>query len=286
MSVIVAGPMAVSAVAQAVSALYGVTAGVATAAFQGVVVVNQFFDNHIEEMKRHENPTVARSGRVLDAAKYGFGIGYVTSVAIIATGQVILGNTLAAGGTFATAAVLANPIAATCAAMGAVIYGYSALSDVEREELLSKISSGLEIGIELIKSIIRFVVDTAKELLSKENIAELKKFIATVAESFGRTLGDVTRKMKDRIADGLDVIKEKSGDAADVLSEGFETLTANAGDAIDVVAESVGKLKSSETKASAKAVLQKQSKGSAKPYDVATVGTLLNKKKRGPVRSN
>jgi hypothetical protein len=286
MTAIVAGPMAVSAIAQAVSALYGVTAGVATAAFQGVVVLNQFFDNHIEEMKTHENTTIARSGRVLDAAKYGFGIGYVTSVAVIATGQVILGNTLAAGGTFATALVLANPIAATCAAMGAVIYGYSALSDVEREELLAKISSGLAIGMELVKSIIRFVVDTAKALLSKENIAELKKFIATAAETFNRTLSDVTRKVKDRIADGLDVIKDKSGDAAEVISDGFETLAENAGDAFDKVSERVSKLKAPKKKAASKPALRKPSTGKTDSYDVAAVGTLLKKKQRGPVRSN
>ena len=164
----------------------------ATAAFQGVVVLNQFFDNHIEEMKRHENPTIARSGRVLDAAKYGFGIGYVTSVAIIATGQVILEH-LAAGGTFATAAVLANPIAATSAAMGAVIYGYSALSDVERKSCFRRSVADSRSALTW-SNHNPFVVDTAKALLSKENIAELKKFIATVAEYIRRTLSDVTRK--------------------------------------------------------------------------------------------
>ena len=35
-------------------------------------------------------------------------------------------------------------IAMTCAAIGAIYYGWSALSDVEREEMLDKLSKGLD----------------------------------------------------------------------------------------------------------------------------------------------
>lgn len=275
MSATIAANPTVSAIALAVSGLYEVSKVVATAGMQAAVALNVFFDRHIEEMKSHENTTVARTGRVLDSAKWGFGIGYVTSVTIIAAGQVILGNTLAAGGTVFTAAVVANPIAMTCGAMGAVIYGYSALSDVEREELLSKISGGLEIGIELVKSIIRFVVETAKALLSKENISELKKYIASVAESFGRTLSDVTRKVKDRIADGLDTIKDRSGEAAEAIGDGLETLAGNAGEAFEKVSEEVSKLKARKKRAANKPALRKPREGKSRSHDVKTVGTLL-----------
>lgn len=278
MSATMAANPAVGAIALAVSALYGATKSAATSGFTAAGLLNDYFNKHIEEMQGHENSTIARSGRVLEAAKIGFGIGYVTSVAIIATGQVILGNTLAAGGTVMTAAVATNPFAMTCAAMGAVIYGYSALSDVEREELVAKISTGLEIGIELVKSIIRFVVDTAKGLLSKENVAEMKNFIATVAETFGKTLSDVTRKVKDRISDGLDVVRANANDAAEVISLGFEALTDNATEALETVTKNVSSLTTSEKTIVRKRSLPIPSKGKAKPTDVSKVGTLIKRK--------
>ena len=39
-----------------------------------------------------ENVTISRTGRVLEMAKLGFGIGYLTSVVVIAVAQLLLGN--------------------------------------------------------------------------------------------------------------------------------------------------------------------------------------------------
>ena len=165
-------------------------------------------------------------------AKLGFGIGYITSVVIIAAGQLLLGNTLAATATVATAATLTNPIAMTCAAFGAIYYGWGALSDLERNEMLDKLSKGLDVGIELIRSILRFVIDTMKELLSPQNIAEIKKFIGSAAAVFGKTLGDVTHKATDIVADTFDVFKKTSGETfdktVDVASGAYQTVADTA----------------------------------------------------------
>jgi len=177
--------------------------------------INDFLNDHIEEMQKSENPTISRTGRVLEMAKYGFGIGYITPVVIIAAGQLILGNSLSAVTTAATTVTLTNPIAMTCAAVGAIYYGWSALSEQEKNELLEKLSHGLEIGIEMIKSVIRFVIDKTKEFWNSENLSEIKKNISTAAEIFGKTLGDVTHKISDKFSDGLNTIKTKTIDAMD-----------------------------------------------------------------------
>ena len=135
---------ALSVIAQAIKALYGAAED-----------INEFLDKHIVEMKDSENPTIARTGRVLEMAKYGFGIGYITPVIVIAVGQLLLGNPLSAAVTVVTAATFTNPIAMTCAAIGAIYYGWGALTEVERSEILEKLSNGLEVGIELIKSATR-----------------------------------------------------------------------------------------------------------------------------------
>lgn len=181
--------------------------------------LNEYVDKHIEDMKSSENPTISRTGRVLEGAKYGFGLGYVTPVIVLAVGQLLLGNSLAAVGTVASAAVLSNPIAMTCAAIGAIYYGWGALTDQEREEILDKLSAGFEVGIELIRSMVNFVVAKSSQLLSKENFEEIKKYITTAAGLFGRTLGDVTHKLTDIVSDGIDVVKTKTTTAIDKTSD-------------------------------------------------------------------
>lgn len=204
--------MVLSQMAQAIKGIYNIGSA-----------VNEFIDDHIDAMKKSENPTVSKTGRVLEMAKYGFGLGYMSSVTIIATGQLLLGNTLAAVGTVGTAAVLANPIAMTCAAFGAIYYGWSALSDAERNEILDKLRAGLEIGVETIKAIIAFVVKTTNEILSPENIAEFKAFIKTYAEKFGKSLSDVTGRMVDILKDAAEQTVKMSSEiyesTAGVLSE-------------------------------------------------------------------
>src|SRR3954466_12170657 len=69
-------------IARAIKGLYGVAGD-----------LGDFLDEHIQAMKGNENVVIARTGRVLEAAKYGFGLGYVSSTIIIAAGQMLLGNT-------------------------------------------------------------------------------------------------------------------------------------------------------------------------------------------------
>ncbi|OKY74079.1 MAG: hypothetical protein BM485_15815 [Desulfobulbaceae bacterium DB1] len=188
--------------------------------------INDFLNDHIEEMKRAENPTVSRTGSILEMAKFGFGIGFITPVAIIAAGQMILGNPLLAAGTIVTAPI--NPISMTCAAVGALYYGWGALTDQERNEMLEKISRGLEIGIEMIRSVIHYVIDKTKVLLTSKNLDEIKTYISSTAEKFGKTLYDVTKKLIDKVVDTFDKVKKTTGDAiektADCVSGACEAM--------------------------------------------------------------
>lgn len=226
-----------SIIALAIKTLYGVADN-----------LNDFLNNHIEEMKGAENPTISRTGRVLEMAKFGFGIGYITPVIIIGTGQLLLGNQLSAITTAATAATLTNPVAMTCASIGAIYYGWGALSDQERDELIEKLSKGIEVGFELIKSVVRFVIEKTTELLSSKNIAEIKKFIGTAAEVFGRSLGDVTHKITDVVGDTFDAFKEKTGKAfdksADLTFIAYDTIKETAVTATDGTKRTMKKLTS------------------------------------------
>lgn len=230
------GKVALSAMAGAIKALYGMAGD-----------VNDYLDKHIKDMMGSDNPTISRTGRILEMAKLGFGIGYITPVVVISVGQLLLGNTLSAITTVATAATLTNPIAMTCAAIGAIYYGWGALSDTEREEMLEKLTVGLEIGIELIKSIIRFVVDKTKDLLSSKNIEEIKKYIGSAAEIFGKSLGDVTHKFTDVVIGSFDVFKKTTSSAMertfDAASDAYQGVGSGVGMLKEIVGDAVVKTK-------------------------------------------
>jgi hypothetical protein len=66
---------ALTAMAKSIMALYGVVSD-----------LNGFLNDHIEKMAASENATIARTGRVIQGAKFGFGIGYIVPVAVIAVG--------------------------------------------------------------------------------------------------------------------------------------------------------------------------------------------------------
>jgi hypothetical protein len=232
-------PFRLNPVVDALRSLYGVVTD-----FAG------YLGGLVEEMKKSENSTISRTGMLLEAAKYGFGIGYITSVVVIALGQLILGNPLSAITTVATAAVGSNPIAMTCAALGAIYYGWSALSDEERDAVIHKLGAGLDIGIELIKSIAAFVVAKAKDLLSPEKRLEVKRSISDAARLFGRTLADVTgsiagrvigvaSSVKDSAVDAAGMIRNTAGDAADAIkgtaSETAESVKNTAADVADSI---------------------------------------------------
>lgn len=161
--------------------------------------INDFINDHIKVMQDSENLTISRTGRVLEGAKLGFGLGYISPVIAISAGQLILGNPMTAITTIAQAATLTNPIAMTCAAVGAVYYGWSALTDQEKDEIIEKLSKGLDIGVEMIKSVIRFVIEKTKALWDSENMSEIKGYISKAASLFGKTLGDISENIVDKI---------------------------------------------------------------------------------------
>jgi hypothetical protein len=238
-STIVLGPginIASTIMVESIKGLYGIS-----------TAFNDFIDKHINEMKAAENPTISRTGRVMEQAKYGFGLGYISSVVIIGTGQLLLGNTLSAVATAATAATLSNPAAMTCAACGAIYYGWGALSDQERNEILDKLSQGLAIGVELIRSIIRFVIGKTKELLTTKNFEEIKKYVGSAAAVFGKTLGDVTHKLSDMVSDSYHIFKEKTGDAidktVDLSSTAYDAMKNSAEKATSCTVNTLSKLK-------------------------------------------
>ncbi|MCX2862357.1 hypothetical protein OOZ63_10945 [Paucibacter sp. PLA-PC-4] len=143
----------------------------------------------------------------IKAAKFGFGIGYVVPIGLIAIGQFILGHPMAATATILTAPV--NPAAMTCAAIGAIYFGWNALTDLERSAIMQKLQSALEIGGELIKALVAFVIVKSKELLSSESTAEFKRFIGDAASMFGRSIADVTRAVVDHAAGAYELVAEK-----------------------------------------------------------------------------
>lgn len=201
----IAGGAALSGMARAIQGLYGMASS-----------INDFLDDHIDKMKASDNNTVSQTGCVIESAKFGFGLGYISSVVIIATGQYLLGNTLAAVGTVASAVAFTNPIAMTCAAVGAIYYGWSALNEKERQGILESLTRGLEIGAELIKSIIQFLISKTKELVSAKSIADFKNYIKEYSSKFGRTLFDVTGKMADFVVGAAEKVGEISVKAGEL----------------------------------------------------------------------
>src|SRR5689334_2220108 len=107
------GGIPLASMMEAIRKLYGVA-----------VNISDFIDRHIEDLKKSDQAAIAKTGRVLEALKTGFAVGYMASVAVIAVGQLILGNPLSAAMTVGKAVLLMNPAAMTCAAIGAICYGW------------------------------------------------------------------------------------------------------------------------------------------------------------------
>jgi hypothetical protein len=162
-----------------------------------------FFGGHIGTMQRSENEMIARTGRVLEAVTVGYGLGYVMPVAVIAAGQLILGNPLAALSSAGTAAIGLNPVASTCAAIGAIYFGYNALNETEKEEFLQKLESGLNIGRELIKAVIGFAITTLSSLLNSQLVKQLKNYVAEYAAMFGTSIAAITKSLSDNVIVGV-----------------------------------------------------------------------------------
>jgi hypothetical protein len=198
-------------IVDAIKALYGVATS-----------VNAFIDEHIAKLKAHENETINTTGRVLENAKAGFGIGYITPLILTATGQLLLGNQLNATAILASGMTLSNPLAMTCGAIGAIYYGWQALSEEEKNAILARLTAAFEVGVELIKSMISFVISSLGSILSKEKLAEFKNFVASAAENFGKTLADITRDIKDKFFHVMDWVGNAWKEASTSVQEGAE----------------------------------------------------------------
>ena len=220
--------------------------GVALAGIYGVVgtveQVNSFLNEHIERLKASDNKIIASTGRVLEGAKFGFGLGYAGSIAILAAGQLLLGNTLAAVAVVGGAVAMTNPIAMTCAAVGAVYYGWAALTEQERSAIVDRLAEGLEMGTELIRSLISFAIRTTNELLSSKQLQEFKTFIANQAAQFGKSLYDVTHQMADFVKGTAIKAGDLTGQALTNASSAVKGAARLAGQAAEDTASRVGQL--------------------------------------------
>lgn len=233
-----------------IAALNPITAAIATL-YSVTSNINDFINTHIEKLKGSENNVIACTGRVLEAAKFGFGLGYLSSVALMAVGQLLLGNNLIVGvisaaGTLTSAALISNPIAMTCGAIGAICYGWGALTDQEKAAILNRVQTGLEIGVELIKSLIDFVTRKMKELLDSKQWEELKEFVRGQAAQFGKTLYDITGRVTDlvkgaaeKIGDITGNVIEKFNDVADQAKNSTLIATKKALDVTNQAAEDI-----------------------------------------------
>lgn len=238
--------------------------------------INSWIDHHIQEIQGSENPTISRTGRVLEGAKYGFGLGYIAPIVVITLGQYLCGFTLAAAKTVITAGALSNPIANTCAALGAIYFGWNALTDQEKADTIERLRQDLDVGAELVKSIANFVITKTNEILNSDNLKDLKEYISRCAQSFGRSLSDVTHAIKDKVIDTLQTVKTTSSEIGDLVLEGtteaFEVAKSVSSDVSDSLVKASTELADSTT------ILVNQS--------VKTLKSGINKAKKTISKSN
>ncbi|MGQ3002506.1 MAG: hypothetical protein ACT6UH_22375 [Hydrogenophaga sp.] len=176
----------VSPLTDAIRAIYGTASA-----------LNDFINGHIEALKNSDDSTISRVGHVLEAAKAGFSLGYVTPVAVVAIGQLLLGNPLTAVAAGISMAV--SPVAITCAAVGAIWMGWRALTAAEKTRILDIVTSGLGLAIGVVTAIVDFVIDQAKSVFGKPQLAVLRDMVQDEAQAFGRTLSQVTGKAVDAV---------------------------------------------------------------------------------------
>jgi hypothetical protein len=158
----------------------------------------QFAVSHIDTLKAADNPLANRCGLILEAVVQGFGVGSETALVLIGIGQSLLGNPLT-GGTVAVATT--NPVVLTCAAIGAVHYGWNALSEGERNGVLSSVGTAFGVGIEFARALADLAISTIRALMSAANYAELRRYVTEAAAAFGLRFSDITGALGDRLRD-------------------------------------------------------------------------------------
>jgi hypothetical protein len=179
-----------SALTKALKAIYGTASA-----------LNEFMDTHIAALKASENATISRTGELLGEAKTGFMIGYVTPIAVVAVGQLLLGNPLTA--VVSGVGMAVSPVAITCAAVGAIWMGWNALAPGEQAKILELVRDGLGLSVTLVASVIEFVVRQAQVLYGKSQTSVLREMVRAEAANFGKTLAQVTGSAVDAVLDML-----------------------------------------------------------------------------------
>ena len=162
-----------------------------------VTAQHEFVNEHIAQLVSSDNEVIARTGFVLARASEGFGLGHRVPLSLIAMGQTMLGVDLAV----ATPFLASNPAAFTAAAIGAVYWGYRALSDDEKVQLHALIAEAFDFGVELVKMIADFCIKTLKSVLDSEAFAELRRYVAEAANAAGSSLYEVTGRIYDRVSE-------------------------------------------------------------------------------------
>jgi hypothetical protein len=175
--------------------------------------INDFMDAHIEALTRSINETMRATGRIIECAKFGFGLSYSTPLMLPAIGQMIIGNPLATGGAVVSGVTLSNPLAMTYGAIGAIYYGWKALSESERNQIINRIVDAFATGAELVKAVAGYALSTLGLFVSAEKLETYKRFVTDSADHFVRTLGDVTRSIKDKASGLIEFVSESFGDA-------------------------------------------------------------------------
>ncbi|MDB9952578.1 hypothetical protein OAD57_04290 [Porticoccaceae bacterium] len=175
------------------------SSGIASA----IAAANAATDKMIDGLKVSDNTTVNRIGRVLEGTKAGFLIGYISPSILTAVGVALTTGDLvmAVGGGIV---VLSNPVAGICAAVGAVYFGWNALGHDERKSILEQVGEYLKVGHEMIKAVINLALRLMTDLLSSDNLNELKKNVSDAAESVGRKLSQITHSAKDTIIEAIE----------------------------------------------------------------------------------
>lgn len=152
--------------------------------------VHDFIEGHIADLKRSEEPAISLTGNVLEAAEHEFGIDYITPLIILATGHLLLGNPLREADYIATSSLNSNFM--SCAAVGAIYYGWRTLHSQERDELVVRLSSGFDVGRVLVRCVINFLVDQTKEILDRNNLKEMKNYIGKAVDMLRNKFGEDT----------------------------------------------------------------------------------------------
>ena len=126
----------------------------------------------------------------------GYGVGYKVPLAVLAIGRAMIGVDLAVSAPF----IASNPVAFTCAAVGAVYYGYNALDEDEKLIIGNRVADAFGFGVELVSSLVRFCIDQMASVFDKDMLRALKESLSQVATALGLTVYEITGALRDRLA--------------------------------------------------------------------------------------